>query len=268
MIALRHRTDQPEIPRFRPHTGTLAVMSTVSKQHSRADRLREYATTVEVAAIPVAAMGVLVRAREARAWTAELPPEVVFAATTVGERALPASVWVALRRDDVDGAVEAMIGASHTPFLVESREEMGEGYRLQTVEETRPLPEVELLFGQLSTMLDIPVDVLAMVGEWGADDPRTAREIADLLDRRLGPDDAVRAHVGAGAVTEMSADVHAGRPEPQPTPDEGTAPRHAGPDMSGLVMSVADAVAVLRLSEEQARALATLVRRVPVTLTS
>jgi hypothetical protein len=32
-------------------------------------------------------------------------------------------------------------------------------------------------------------------------------------------------------------------------------------------MSVADAVDVLRLTDEQARALATLVRRVPVTLT-
>ena len=33
-------------------------------------------------------------------------------------------------------------------------------------------------------------------------------------------------------------------------------------------MSVADAADVLRLSDEQVRALATLVRRVPVTLTS
>ena len=224
-------------------------MSTMAKQHSRADRLREYAATVEVAAIPVAAMGVLVRAREARPWIAPLPPEVVFAATLVEERALPASVWVALRRDDVDGAVEAMIGASQTAFLVESREEMGEGYRLQTVEETRPLPEVELLLRQLSAMLDIPVDVLGMLGEWGADDPRTAREIADLLDRRLGADGA------AGHAADPPAAADAGQDHQLPDP--------AG----GLVMSVADAVAVLRLSEEQARALATLVRRVPVTLT-
>lgn len=212
-------------------------MSTMAKQHSRADRLREYAATVEVAALPVATMGVLVRAREARAWTHDEPPEVVFAATTVDDRALPASVWVALRRDDVDGAVEAMIGASRTCFLVESREEMGEGYRLQTVEETRPLPEVDLLLGQLATMLDIPTDVLAMLAEWGPEDPRTAREIADLLDRRLG--------------AEASPRISASRP--------------AAPD-DGLVMTVADAVNVLRLSEEQARALTTLVRRVPVTL--
>jgi hypothetical protein len=227
-------------------------MSTMAKQHSRADRLREYAATVEVAAISVAAMGVLVRAREGRAWTADLPPEVVFAATTVDERSLPASVWVALRRADVDGAVEAMIGVSQTTFVVESREEMGEGYRLQTVEETRPLPEIDLLITQLSAMLDIPADVLAMLAEWGADDPRTASEIADLLDRRLGRDEAIREAAARAAV------------ETYPT---APAPRHHVPDGGGLEMSVADAVAVLRLSEEQARALATLVRRVPVTLT-
>lgn len=228
-------------------------MSTMAKQHSRADRLREYAATVEVAALPVAAMGVLVRAREARAWTDELPPEVVFAATTVDDRALPASVWVALRREDVDGAVEAMIGASQTTFLVESREEMGEGYRLQTVEETRPLPEVDLLLAQLAAMVDIPIDVLAMLAEWGAEDPRTASEIAELLDRRLGRDDT-------GGPAAVPAPVVAAPALP--------VARHAVPDDGGLVMSVADAVAVLRLSEEQARALATLVRRVPVTLTS
>jgi hypothetical protein len=213
-------------------------MSTMAKQHSRSDRLREYAATVEVAALPVATMGVLVCAREARAWTLDDPPEVVFAATTVDDRALPASVWVALRRDDVDGAVEAMIGASQTAFLVESREEMGEGYRLQTVEETRPLPEVELLLRQLATMLDIPADVLAMLAEWGPEDPRTANEIADLLDRRLGVEEPAIAAV----------------------------PRHAAPG-EGLVMTVADAVDVLRLSDEQARALTTLVRCMPVTLT-
>ena len=156
-------------------------MSTMAKQHSRADRVREYAATIEMAAVPVAAMGVLVRAREAREWVAHEPPEVVFAATEVDERALPAAVWVALRRDDVDGAIDAMTAASQTTFLIESREEMGEGYRLQTVEETRPLPEIDLLLGQLAAMLDIPVDVLRMLAEWGPDDPRTENEIADLV---------------------------------------------------------------------------------------
>ena len=48
-------------------------MSTMAKQHSRADRVREYAATVEMATVPVAAMGVLVRAREAREWAAPEP---------------------------------------------------------------------------------------------------------------------------------------------------------------------------------------------------
>lgn len=218
----------------------MSAIGSTAARHSRSDRLREYASTVELAAVPVATMGVLVRAREARAWIPAQPPEVVFAQTTVDERALPAAVWVALRRDDVEGAVEAMTAASQTTFLIESREEMGEGYRLQTVEETRPLPEVELLLAQLAAMLDIPTDVLAILAEWGPQDPRTEREIADLLDRRLG--------ASAPVLTP-----------PQPGPQ---------PSGEGLTMSVADAVDVLRLSDVQARALATLVRRVPVTLTS
>jgi hypothetical protein len=212
-------------------------MSTMAKQHSRADRLREYASILELATVPVATMGVLVRAREARAWTSGEPPEVVFAHTTVGDRALPAAVWVALRRDDVAAAVDAMAAASQTTFLIEAREEMGEGYRLQTVEETRPLPELDLLRAQLAAMLEIPEDVLAVLAEWGPDDPRTVHEIEDLLDRRLGAQDA-------------------------------PAPRHAAPAGDGLTMTVAEAVDVLRLSEEQARALATLVRRTSVRLTA
>jgi hypothetical protein len=212
-------------------------MSSVAKQYSRADRLREYGSTVDVARVPVAAMGVLVRAREARLWAPADPPEVVFAGTEVDGRALPASVWVALRRGDVDGAVDSMCAASQTPFLIESREEMGEGYRLHTVEETRPLPEVGLLLAQLATMLDIPQDVLAILGEWGADDPRTESEIADLFDRRLGRGDAVVV---------------------PPVPVHG----------DGLSMTVAETADVLRLSEEQVRALATLVRRVSVTITA
>lgn len=215
-------------------------MSTVAKQHSRSDRLREYAAAREAALLPVATMAVLVQAREARSWEPADPPEIVFAQTSVDGRALPAAVWVALRRDDVAGAVEAMAAASETPFLIESREEMGEGYRLQTVEETRPLPEVDLLLGQLATMLDIPNDVLGILSEWGPEDPRTWREIDDLFDRRLGP-------------TEASV---------------AQAPRHAVPAGDGLTMTVADTVSVLRLSEEQAAALETLVRRVHVTITA
>jgi hypothetical protein len=210
-------------------------MTTPAKDHSRSDRLHEYAATVELAGLAVAAMGVLVRAREARAWTSSEPPEVVFAQTVVEERSLPAGVWVALRRDDAPGALETMTAVSETRFLVSSREEMGEGYRLQMVEETRPLPEVSLLLAQLAAMLDIPADVLSVVAGWGADDPRTRSEIDDLLDRRFG------------AV--------------------GSAPPVA-PSGDGLTMTVAEAADVLQLSEAQAKVLATLVRRVGVTITA
>jgi hypothetical protein len=210
-------------------------VTTPAKDHSRADRVREYAALVEAAGLAVAAMALLVRGREARAWTAAEPPEVVFAATTVDERALPAGVWVALRRGDAAGALETMTAVSQTTFLVSAHEEMGEGYRLHTVEETRPLPEVSLLLAQLAAMLGIPPDVLAVVAEWGADDPRTQTEIDELLDRRFG------------AV--------------------GSPPPAAAPVGDGLTMTVAEAADVLQLSEHQAKVLATLVRRVGVTIT-
>jgi hypothetical protein len=206
-------------------------MSTPSQQHSRADRLREYAAAVDAAAVVVAAMGAVVRAREGRAWTSPEPAEVVFARTEVDGRALPASVWVALRRDDTAAAVEAMTAASQTQFVVSSRDELGEGYRLQTVEETRALPEPALLVAQLAAMLDIPQDVFAILAEWGADDPRTQHEIDALLDARSG--------------------------DTRPAPATGV----------GLTMTVAEAVDVLGLSEAQAKVLATLVRRVGVTIT-
>jgi hypothetical protein len=210
-------------------------MSTPAKDHSRADRLREYAGLVEAAGLAVAAMGVLVRGREARAWAWAEPPEVVFAATEVGERSLPAAVWVSLRRGDASGALETMTAVSQTPFLVSARDEMGEGYRLQTVEETRPLPEVTLLLAQLAAMLDIPVDVLDVVAQWGADDPRTQTEIDELLDQRFG---------AVAAPTAVA-----------PPPSDG-----------GLTMTVAETVDVLQLTEAQAKVLATLVRRVGVTI--
>jgi hypothetical protein len=221
-------------------------MSTVAKDHSRADRLREYAAEVEVARHAVAALGAVVRGREAREWTADEPAEVGFAATEVDGRALPAAVWVALRRDDVDAAVEAMAAASRTPFLVAAHEELGEGYRLQTVEETRPLPETYLLLAQLATMLDIPVDVLAMVAEWGPGDPRGQSEIDQLLDRRFGPPLAATAAAPA-------------------EPAASAPPR---PSDAGLTMSVAEAADVLQLSDAQRKVLATLVRRVGVRITA
>ncbi|MGA9858674.1 MAG: hypothetical protein WBQ18_12485 [Solirubrobacteraceae bacterium] len=218
-------------------------MTTPAKDHSRADRLREHAALVETATRAVRAMALVVRGREARAWSTAEPPEMLFARTAVDERSLPAAVWVALRRDDVAGAVDTMQAVSQRSFLVAAREEMGEGYRLQTIEERRPLPEVELLLAQLAELLAIPPDVLAVLADWGAEDPRTQPEIDELLDRRFGAPGA------AAAVPE---------PEPAPGP---------GPDGAGLTMTVAEAVDVLQLSEAQAKVLSTLVRRVGVTIT-
>ena len=116
-------------------------MSTPAKDHSRsrpAARIRRAGPGRRAGR---RSHGVLVQGREARAWAASEPPEVVFAGPR-SVTALPAGVWVALRRDDAPGALETMTAVSQTTFLVSSREEMGEGYRLQTVEETRPLPEV------------------------------------------------------------------------------------------------------------------------------
>lgn len=226
-------------------------MGTQARQQSRADRLRDYAAAVEFARGQVAAMGVLVRARETRPATTGHPPELLFADTQVDGRALPAAVWVALRRGSVEAAVDAMSAVSRTHFLIEEREEIGEGYRLQTVEETRPLPEADLLLAQLAKVLQIPADVLAVLAEWGADDPRLAVEIDELLDSRFGP--ATRPQHST--------------PTPMPVPE---AAEQAAPprELGRLEMTVAQAADVLRLDEDQARTLATLVECARVTLTS
>lgn len=210
-------------------------MGSPTKDHSRADRLREFDALLATTEVAVGALGVVVRAREARGWTQPEPPEVAFAAAV--EDGFPAAVWVALRRDDVPAALEVMTALSQTTFLISEREEMGAGYRLQTVAETRVVPDVGLLIQQLAAVLDIPADVLRMLAEWGPDDPRTAQEIDALLDSRSG--------------------VAAGASGPQP----------AAAVAGGLTMTVDETADVLQLSPAQTKVLATLVRRVGVTIT-
>ncbi|HET6875975.1 MAG TPA: hypothetical protein VFH38_00445 [Jatrophihabitans sp.] len=224
-------------------------MGTLQRQHSRAERTRDYTAALDLARGQVAAMGALVLAREARPTTAGKPLELQFAATEVDGRALPAAVWVALRRGSVDAALDAMCAVSTTHFLIEEREEIGAGYRLQTVEETRPLPEVDLLLAQLAAMLDIPVDVLAVLADWGGEDPRLEAEIDELLASRFGP--ATRASQPPPPLAAM-ADAATERPQ----------------ELGRLEMTVAQAAAVLRLDQDQARTLATLVDCAVVTLTS
>jgi hypothetical protein len=218
-------------------------MRTPSREHTRAERLREHAALIERAHQIVGAMGLLVRGREARARGGETPLEVEFATTEVDGRALPAGVWVALRRDDVAAAIDAMMVASQTTFLIEEREVMGEGYRLQSVEDTLPVPEADLLTAQLGRALDVPLDVLSVIAEWGPADPRAASEIDDLLTARFGP-----------AEREIAT-----APPPADTAD----PEPAGQ----LTMTVGEAAQVLRLDEDQLRALTILVRNASVTLT-
>jgi hypothetical protein len=215
-----------------------------SREQARAERMREHAALIERAHQVVGAMGLLVRGREARARTGATPLEVEFAKIDVDGRALPAGVWVALRRDDVAAAIDAMMVASQTTFLVEEREVMGEGYRLQAVEDTLPVPEADLLTAQLSRALDVPLDVLTVIAEWGPDDARAASEIDDLLTARFGP---VKRPIVVAAPAVVDAD---------------------GAEPSGrLTMTVGEAAQVLRLDEDQVRALRILVRNVPVTLT-
>lgn len=218
-------------------------MRTPAKEQSRADRLRDHAAAIMRARHVVAAMGLLVRGREARAHDGDPPLEVAFAHIDVDGRSLPAAVWVALRRDDVDAAVDAMMAASKTQFLIEQREVVGEGYRLQSVEDTLPLPEPELLIAQLARAVDVPLDVLTVIGDWGPDDPRSASEIEELLTARFGPAER--------AVPSSHPPAHAVVDEP------------AGQ----LTMTVGEAAEVLRLDEEQIRALTVLVRNASVTLT-
>jgi hypothetical protein len=200
-----------------------------SREDLRAERLRELDAQLARAKSAVAVVGLIVQGREARAWPAAEPLEVTFASS--GDAGLSAGVWVALRRGDVDAALEALVAVSAEQFVVGEREELGSGYRLQTVEEAHPLPDVPQLQRQVAAMLDIPVDVVAVVADWGPDDPRTHAEIDALLDSRFGP--AVAADNGAAA------------------------PRPGG----ALTMSVAELADVLQLTPAQGKVLATLVRR-------
>jgi hypothetical protein len=224
--------------------GQTRRMRTPSREHTRAERLREHAALIERARQVVGAMGLLVRGREARARAGATPLEVEFAKIDVDGRALPAGVWVALRRDDVAAAIDAMMIASQTTFLIEEREVMGEGYRLQAVEDTLPVPEADLLTAQLSRALDVPLDVLTVIAEWGPDDPRAASEIDELLTARFGPAERVIASVAPPALDATFAEP-AGR----------------------LTMTVGEAAEVLRLDDDQVRALTILVRNAAVTLT-
>ena len=233
------------IASFSGHTLT---MRTSSRESTRAEREREHAAAIAQARRVAGAMSLLVRAREARRRDADIPLEIEFAQTEIAGRALPAGIWVALRRFDVDAAVEAMTAASQTEFVIDERDVMGEGYRLESVQDTVLVPEPDLLIAQLGDVLGVPTDVLSVLAEWGADDPRTRSEIDALLTSRFG-----------------AADTES--PFATPVPDANATPERTSEPGGRLTMTVADAADVLRLDDDQSRALATLVRNAMVTIT-
>jgi hypothetical protein len=214
--------------------GTLTAMPSISKEEQRAARMREYETLLERATNAVGALALVVQGREARARPDDAALEMSFAAADDAGRTLPAGLWVALRRGDVDRAVQLLADASDSAFVVGEIETMGTGYRLETVEEKRALPDPELLHAQLGGMLDIPVDVLRVLAEWGPDDPRTRSEVAALLDGRFGPDPS------------------------------STAPMDE--EFPALTMGVAELSDVLQLTPKQAKVLTTLARRSKLTI--
>src|SRR5882757_4019672 len=195
------------------------------------DRLVEYEAALDAARAPVAVLQLLAQGRERRSQPGDRPLEVAFAATPVNdEDALPAAVWVALRHGNVEASAAALLGASRTEFVVGEHEELDAGYRLRTIEERRVLPDVGVLQLQIAAMLDIPWDVVAMLCEWGPDDPRTQTEIDALLDGRLAASDS-----------------------PPSTPR--------------LLMTADELADLVQLTAEQRALLSTLVRQADVTIT-
>lgn len=210
-------------------------MPPTSKDDQRRERLREFDTLIARAGAAVSTLALIVQGREARAAAGEAPLEVTFALPNTDGPSLPAGLWVALRRGDVDTALDLLARVSDTDFVVGERAEMGSGYRLETVAEKRAMPDVERLEARLACVLGIPRDVVEVLAEWGPDDPRTREEVDALLDSRFGTAEGVEA---------------------------------ARSSRSGaLSMSVAELADVLQLAPGQAKVLATLARRTELSIT-
>ena len=141
-------------------------------------------------------------------------------------------MWVALRQEDVDAVIEALVEHATEQFVIAEHEQLDASYRITTVRESRGLPDVDRLIAQVAAFLDVPRDVLAIVCGWGPDDPRTQAEIERLIDQRYA------------------------------------APGAAGQAANVLTMSSSEFAAVLSLTPEQAAVLSTLVRQADVTVTA
>ncbi len=250
---------------FRPADGQTGPMSSASRDESRRQRLREYDAEVAAARPALAVLMQFVQGREARESLGLL--EESFADTHVTDAAaLPASVWVTLRQGDLDATVETLIRLSDKQFAIGEREELDASYRLTTIEEHRPLPDLQLLQHQLAEFLRIPVDVVTAITGWGPDDPRTTAEVDSLLQQRFGAV-ALAAPAGpsaapAGQAAPVGADP---TPEPMPATRTAVAPAPLEP-VAGLLMSSNEFSALLHLTPEQADSLQTLVRQTRITI--
>lgn len=232
-------------------------MTHTLKEQRRRERLREYDTALAAGRAALAVLALCVHARESRASDESL--EEAFAGTVSdtmeGRQPFPAAIWVALRQGDLEGALHLLIELSATKFVIAAHEQLDASYRLTSVEENRGLPEVDLLQSQMASFLHVPVDVIAVIAGWGPDDPRTAAEIAALLEQRFG------------AVAPVTASSATARPADDQRVPSGTV-RAASPPATdgGLTMSAEEFNALLKLSPEQHRVLATLVRQTTITI--
>ena len=222
-------------------------MSSASRDEARRQRLREYDAELAAARTGLAVLMQFVQGREARDSDGRL--EESFAATSLADaEPLPASVWVTLRQGDLDATLDTLTRLSAKQFAIGEREELDANYRLTTIEEHRPLPDLPLLQRQLAELLRIPYDVVAAITGWGPADPRTAAEVDSLLAQRFG----------AGSRLASPAAV--------PTPIQAaTEPTPLDP-VAGLLMSSNEFAALLHLTPEQAESLQMLVRQTRITI--
>lgn len=243
---MRTTPDRASSPANASSRGRLGGVSQGLKEQRRRERLREYDTALNDARSALAVLAQFVRGRESRASGESL--EEAFAAgplDAAGAAPLPAAIWVALRHADIDAALDHLMTLSTRDFLIASHEQLDDAYKLVTVQETRPLPDVDRLPAQLAEFLQVPADVVAMVAGWGPDDPRTAAEIDTLLDQRFGS------------------------PHPDaPAPAARSGPASTRSDAAGLIMSAGEFSALLTLTPEQRQVLATLVRQTTITITA
>jgi hypothetical protein len=234
----------------------LGVVNQALKEQRRRERLREYEAALSAAGSALTVLALFVRARESRARGESL--EEAFAATPPGAdgaESFPAAIWVALRQNDTEAALELLVSLSSTDFVIAAREQLDDGYRLVTVEEKRGLPELDRLLSQLSESLQVSVDVLAVVAGWGPEDPRTVSEIDALLEQRFGPPTASTA-----PLPPMTP-----RAEDPPPARSATAAGSSGAS-GGLTMTAGEFSALLNMSPDQRTVLATLTRQTTITI--